>query len=218
MSHPQYAWLGVERGAAPLLISVPHAGVEIPHDVARQLRDSHLTLRDTDWFVDQLFAAAGKCGVTLLTTQISRAVIDLNRDPSRVALYPGQTTTSLCPLSTFDGDPLYDPGKQPDAREIERRKALFLAPYHAALKAELQRLRQVHPVVSMLDAHSIRSHVPMLFSGELPAFSLGFNDGQSCSRGFADAIEHGCLQSRYSLVRDGRFKGGASSRDTTASL
>ncbi len=84
-------------------------------------------------------------------------MIDVNRDPSGVSLYPGQATTSLCPVDTFDGEPLYRAGQEPDAAEIAERRVTFFDPYHATLEAELDRLLAVHGKVVLYDAHSIRS-------------------------------------------------------------
>ena len=36
----------------------------------------------------------------------------------------GQATTGLCPIETFDGEPLYKPGREPDSAEIARRLSL----------------------------------------------------------------------------------------------
>jgi hypothetical protein len=41
----------------------------------------------------------------ILRTEISRTVIDVNRDPSGTSLYRGQAKTGLCPLTSFDGEP-----------------------------------------------------------------------------------------------------------------
>ena len=102
------------------------------------------------------------------------------------SLYPGQTTTGLCPTETFDGEPLYAPGCEPDAAEIERRRVAYFDPYHAALREQIARLRgQGHRSVVLYDAHSIRSHMPRLFDGELPQFNIGTNGGASC-----DAAAH----------------------------
>src|SRR3546814_12073804 len=88
----------------------------------------------------------------------------MNRDPTGASLYPGQATTELCPTTTFDGDPLYR-GAAPDAAEIERRRRAWFDPYHAALAAEIERLRAMHGRVILYDAHSIRSPVPRLSIG-----------------------------------------------------
>src|SRR5690606_34351230 len=131
---------------------------------------SWLARRDADWWVHHLYDFAHALGATTVRTAISRSVIDVNRDPSGASLYPGQNTTELCPRVTFDGQPLYRAGHEPDADEVARRRALWFDPYHAALAAEAARLRERHGVVVLYDAHSIRSRIPWLFEGELPQF------------------------------------------------
>jgi N-formylglutamate deformylase len=75
---------------------------------------------DADWWIDRLYAFAESGARRSIRTDISRSVIDVNRDPSGVSLYPGQATTELCPTTTFDGDPLYRAG-EPDEAEISQR-------------------------------------------------------------------------------------------------
>ena len=58
----------------------------------------------------ELYAFAEDLDATIIRTEISRTVIDVNRDPSGASLYPGQATTELCPTTTFDGEPLYRDG------------------------------------------------------------------------------------------------------------
>src|SRR3712207_3192394 len=95
-------------------------------------------------------------GATVIRTTISRTVIDVNRDPSGVSLYPGQATTELCPTTTFDGERLYQAGAEPTAEAITERRAHFFDPYHATLNAEIERLRSRHTNVAVYDCHSIR--------------------------------------------------------------
>lgn len=152
-------------------------------------------------------------GATTLRSAVSRSVIDLNRDPSGASLYPGQNTTGLCPLTTFDNQPLYRDGHGPDAAEITRRRDTWFAPYHAALAAQIARLRARHGTVVVYDAHSIRSHIPHLFAGELPQFNIGSAGpsgapDSSCDNALTDAVETVCAASGMRHVRNGRFKGG----------
>jgi N-formylglutamate amidohydrolase len=49
------------------------------------------------------------------------------------------------------------------------------------LKAELARLRDLHPNVLLWEAHSIASVLPRLFDGKLNDFNFGTSDGQSCA-------------------------------------
>ena len=201
-------WLHVRRGDAPLIVSVPHAGTHIPDDVVPHLRSSWLARRDADWWVDRLYDFAGEMGATLIRTDISRTVIDMNRDPSGASLYPGQATTGLCPTETFDDDPLWVDGHDPDAAEIDRRRIIYFEPYHAAIRGEIDRLRAAHPAIILYDAHSIRSHVPRLFDGELPVFNIGTDGGRTCAPELQSAVEQACAAAGLPTVSNGRFRGG----------
>ena len=202
-------WLTVHRGEAPLIVSFPHTGSDFPPQLTDRYASPWLAQRDTDWWVHHLYDfAAEALGATTVRTSISRSVIDVNRDPSGASLYPGQNTTGLCPLTTFDNEPLYRQGQAPEAEEITQRRTQWFDPYHAALRAEIERLRQQHERVVVYDAHSIRSRIPHLFDGELPQFNLGSNQDRSCDPALADAIERICAGSGMSHVRNGRFKGG----------
>jgi N-formylglutamate deformylase len=205
-------WLIVERREAPLIVSIPHAGTNLI-GFEPAFIDPWLTRKDADWRLDDLYDFVAPLGATLLRTRLSRSIIDVNRDPSGASLYPGQATTELVPTTTFDGEPLYPPGRAPDAAEIEERRRLYFDPYHAALTGEIARLRQKHKRVALFDAHSIRSSIPRLFVGELPVFNLGTNSGGSCSPELREKVGAVLKASGQSKVVDGRFKGGWITRD-----
>jgi len=203
-------WLDIKRGEAPLVVAFPHSGTYLA-DTVGVLRSEWLARRDADWWVDRLYDFTVELGVTTIRTDISRSVIDVNRDPSGASLYPGKATTELCPTTTFDGALLYR-NTGPDAQEIALRRSLWFDPYHAAIKAEIARLRAMHRRVVVYDAHSIRSHVPRLFDGELPQFNIGTNSGATCDGALSSKIEDICTASGYSHVLDGRFRGGWTTR------
>ncbi|WP_411288674.1 N-formylglutamate deformylase [Phenylobacterium sp.] len=205
-------WLQVERGDAPLVVSLPHTGTDIPADIEAGLTSPWLARKDTDWWVETLYDFATGLGASTVRTKISRTAIDVNRDPSGASLYPGQATTELCPTTTFDGEPLYSPGQEPAAAEIARRRDTWFEPYHGALAAEIQRLKHAHGKVVLYDAHSIRSRIPRLFKGELPNFNIGANSGTSCDPALAKAVEKVCATSGFSHILNGRFKGGWTTR------
>ncbi len=201
-------WLDIHRGDAPLVVAFPHTGTDIPEDIEHGFVSGWLARRDADWHVHDLYAFARDLGATTVRTRISRSVIDVNRDPSGASLYPGQATTELCPTTTFDGEPLYQ-GPVPDAAEIVRRRAQYFDPYHAALAAELDRLRAAHGHVVLYDAHSIRSRIPRLFDGQLPQFNIGTNGGTTCAPTLTAAVSAACGADQ---IVDGHFRGGWTTR------
>ena len=205
-------WLRIERRDAPLVISIPHAGTELAGYEPRFV-SPWTARRDADWHIPALYDFADSLGATIVRTAMSRSIIDVNRNPDGVSLYPGQATTELCPTTTFDGEPLYREGAAPNEAEIAERRALYYAPYHEALTSEIARLRQTHARVALYDAHSIRSVIPRLFDGELPVFNLGTNAGRSCSSALRDRLAATLAASGQSCAIDGRFKGGWITRD-----
>jgi N-formylglutamate deformylase len=205
-------WLQVRRGEAPLVLSFPHTGTEIPNQIEDKLVSPWIGRKDADWWIDRLYDFGAELGVTMVRTAMSRTVIDVNRDPSGISLYPGQATTELCPTTSFDGEPLYRDGQEPDEAEIASRRLRWFDPYHAALSAELARLKALHGAVVLYDCHSIRSHIPRLFDGALPNFNIGTNSGASCDPVVTAAVEGACAASDYSSILNGRFKGGYTTR------
>jgi N-formylglutamate deformylase len=209
---PRPSWLSVQRGSAPLVLCMPHTGTDIPPGIEKQLHSAWLARKDTDWWVERLYAFAPRLGASVVRTALSRSVIDVNRDPSGASLYPGQATTALCPATTFDGEALYRAGAAPAAQEIEARRREYFEPYHAAVRDELVRLRAQHARVVLYDCHSIRSQIPRLFSGSLPHFNIGSFNGASCDPHLTRAIEEVCATTGFSRVTNGRFQGGYTTR------
>jgi N-formylglutamate deformylase len=203
--HPD--WLIVKRGEAPLLVSMPHVGVDLA-GFEPAFVDLWLARKDADWRLDELYDFLEPLGVTVVRTKLSRSVIDVNRDPSGASLYPGRATTELCPTMTFDGEPLYRSGRAPEAEEIAERRRLYFDPYHAALGDEIARLRGTIKRVALFEAHSIRSRIPRLFNGQLPVFNLGTNSGASCHPELRRTLGAVLAAAKESTVIDGRFKGG----------
>jgi N-formylglutamate deformylase len=202
----------IVRGNSPLVLGLPHTGTDVPDDCLARLNETGRGLADTDWHIDRLYTGLVD-NVTSVRATVHRYVIDVNRDPSGKSLYPGQNTTGLCPLTDFDGLPLYHDGQEPDATEVARRQAAYHVPYHAALQAELDRVKAIHGFVVLYDCHSIRSEIPFLFDGTLPDFNIGTNSSASCAPSIEAAVAHICQSAAgYSTILNGRFTGGWTTR------
>ena len=199
----------VTRGDSPLIVNVPHAGRHVPDPIGLRMQPAAQTLPDTDWHVDELYRFVPSTGATLVVATHSRYVVDLNRDPSGAALYPGADNTELCPTRTFGNDAIYTPGDEPGEGEIAARRATYFDPYHAKLAEQIARVRARHGYAVLIDGHSIASEVPRFFAGRLPDLNLGTSNGASCDPDaqrlaatiVADATD-------FTHVVNGRFKGG----------
>ncbi len=212
MNSNNNSFVQVKQGVGPVVLGFPHGGTKIPPDVQSQLNENGKLLADTDWNISQVFEGV-LADVTSLHTAIHRYVIDVNRDPDGISLYPGQNTTSLCPTTDFDGESIYQYGREPDELEISRRCVKYHQPYHDALKRELLRVKEENGFAILLDCHSIRSKIAFLFDGKLPDFNIGTNNGSSCSGEVEQGIMTICANADgYTSVLNGRFKGGWTTR------
>ena len=199
----------VTRGDGPLVLGLPHTGTHVPEDIWTRLDDRGRALTDTDWRIERLYDGLIP-GLTVVRATTHRYVVDANRDPSGQSLYPGRSTTDLVPLTDFEGEPIWlDP---PTQAEVAERTAAFHAPYHAALSAEIERVRDRHGVAVLWDAHSIRSRLPFLFEGLLPDLNIGTNSGASCDPRVERAVTDLATTSGFTHVLNGRFKGGWTTR------
>ena len=195
----------------PILLSVPHCGVEFPEELKHKFKpDLAAAPDDTDWFVHRLYDFAPAMGITLIHAVYSRWVIDLNRNPDDKPLYSdGRIITRLCPTTTFFGEPLYiDRRKEVDAGEVKKRLQHYFDPYHQKLQELLINLKKVFGRVLLWDCHSIRQFVPTIHTEKFPDLILGDADGTSASPGLMEtAIRH--LESGgYSFRHNYPFKGG----------
>ena len=199
----------LERGTSPLLVSMPHIGTAIPPELQHAYTPEALKVEDTDWHLHQLYNFLPALGASVLQPYFSRYVIDLNRPPDDAPMYPGASNTELCPTHFFSGQALYRPGQAPAPEERARRREHYWQPYHAALAAELARIKAVHGFALLWDAHSIRSQIPWLFEGKLPDLNIGTASGLSAHASITDAVANACKASPHiTTAINGRFKGG----------
>lgn len=202
----------VRQGTSPVILGFPHTGTDVPPPIWERLNKNGRILADTDWHIHELYGGLLPQATTVRAT-FHRYVIDANRDPAGVSLYPGQNTTGLVPETDFDGVPIWKEGEDPTEADIAARLRDFHAPYHAALAAEIARVKAIHGVAILYDCHSIRSHIPFLFEGKLPDFNVGTDMGKTC----APAIERAAMEiasnaEGYTHILNGRFKGGWTTR------
>jgi N-formylglutamate amidohydrolase len=196
---------------APILLSVPHCGIEFPPEIKAQYKQDLIeSPDDTDWFVHDLYNFASDMGITMIHAIYSRWVIDLNRDPQSKPLYSdGRIITSLCPSTTFLGDSIYNDRRDfVDDQEIIRRTYNYYNPYHLKIQELLNELKHKFGKVLLWDCHSIRQVVPTIHQEKFPDLILGNADGASASSGLIESAIANLRLGEYSFSHNYPFKGG----------
>ncbi|WP_141731268.1 N-formylglutamate amidohydrolase [Oligoflexus tunisiensis] len=214
MSFPIYHLRSTEAALKPIIVSVPHAGTEVPDEVAQTLRPDILKqLPDTDWFVPELYAFCTSLGIPMIHARLSRYVVDLNRPMEGPALYTDQRRqTDAMPLTTFDGVELYEADRRPDAAERERRARLYYQPYHAAVQQLLLNTQKKFKHVLLFDAHSIRRSVPSLAKDPFADMIVGDREGASADHRLSETLLRVLKNSPYQITYNQPFKGGQITR------
>lgn len=154
--------------AGPLVFASPHSGAFHPKDLGAAPGLSPVSLRSAeDALVDRLIATGPARGATTIAAGITRAYVDLNRDPAELDPLlivdgpPGEVTArtaagfGVLPRRTGDGAALYD--RTLTLAEANGRLEAVHAPYHAALAGLMQAARERHGVAILIDWHSMPS-------------------------------------------------------------
>jgi N-formylglutamate deformylase len=200
----------------PVVLSVPHSGVEFPDELKSHFRPELAAQPDdTDWFVHDLYDFAPSLGITVVHARYSRWVIDLNRDPRSKPLYTdGRIITELVPKTDFLGNEIYA-GKKflPDDAEIERRLKNYYLPYHQKIENLLRERLEEFGQVLLWDAHSIRRFVPTIQDKPFPDLILGDNDEKSAGKEIIEIALKNLRAGKYGVNHNSPFKGGHITRN-----
>lgn len=209
MVGPPFVLVESQGEESPLVVEIPHAGLVVPPAVLACIEPpARAIARDADLYVDDLFADAPAEGATLLVANISRYVIDLNRlesdlDAAAVEGGRGRLAHGLVWRVTTAGEELT---RRPISRaELEQRLTTIYRPYHQALRAALDRKRQLFGHAVLLAAHSM----PSLRRGQLRADVVPGTRGRTtAASSLIDAVDRHARDARLSVAHDDPYKGG----------
>ena len=68
-------WLTVQRGSAPLVVTMPHTGTDLIPEIEASVESPWLARKDADWWIHRLYGFAADLGATVIRTTISRTVM-----------------------------------------------------------------------------------------------------------------------------------------------
>ncbi|WP_375325860.1 N-formylglutamate amidohydrolase [Flagellimonas sp. GZD32] len=201
----------IEPAAAkvPIIISSPHSGTYFPDSVVDTFRPEMIEKPDdTDWFIDKLYNFAPGLGITMITANYSRWVIDLNRDPASKPLYDdGRVITGLTPTTNFNGEPLCRE-ETINTADINFRIKNYYRPYHDKIGELLEETKQQFGKALLFDAHSIRKVVPGIQKDPFPDLILGDNEGATASQALINSTLGVLNKSGKTVEHNHPFKGG----------
>jgi N-formylglutamate deformylase len=146
-----------------VIVEVPHAGTTVPAECLAQLVVPARALgQDADLYVDQLYADAPLYGATLLTTPISRYVVDLNRAEEDIDAESvvGARAGSRAPRGVIwrlsgERDPVL--AQALTRAQFSARIAQFYRPYHQRLRELIAERHAEFGRVLVIAAHSMPS-------------------------------------------------------------
>lgn len=204
--------------ATPVLVEVPHSGLLVPPEVEPEIEATpRSVLRDSDIYVDRLYARAPEHGATLLVARVSRYVVDLNRGPDEVdsAAVPRHPKARHIPArgvvwrARTDGTPLL---RAPlTTEQFNQRIERYYQPYHRTLREVAARLRREHGHVVILAAHSMPSTGRRTFAGRRMqrADIVPGTRGRSTADGrIIDLIDAHFRDAGLSVKHDDPYRGG----------
>lgn len=157
----------------PILISIPHGGMDIPEEVQGRFA---LTSQELAWYCDPdtraLYDFSDSVAATV-STEVSRMVIDLNRPPLPL---PPKDPDGILKTRTIDGREIYRPGQVPDLALIHRLMLKWYFPYHQVI----DELIDSHSIRLGLDCHSMQPR------GSLEQLDAGKDRPLVCLGNFGD--------------------------------
>lgn len=202
----------------PVLVEVPHSGLQVPPEVEGQIDATPAAvLRDSDIYVDRLYARAPEHGATLLVANVSRYVVDLNRGPDEVdsAAVPRHPRARHIPArgvvwrARTDGTPLLRAPLTTD--QFEERIQRFYEPYHRTLQDVAAQIHREHGHVAIVAAHSMPSTGRRVFGGRplQRADIVPGTRGRSTADGrIIDLIDAHFRGAGLSVKHDDPYRGG----------
>ncbi len=203
------SWLTVERRDAPLILSIPHAGVDLLH-YAPRFASEWLARRDADWHLPELYDFAAALGATIVRTSLSRSIIDVNRDPERRLALSRPGDDGALPDDDFRRRAALQ-ARRGAGRRRDRRAAagLFRALSRRARAPRSRGCAQCHrPRRALRRAFDPLAH-PAPVRGRVAAVQPGDQQRRApARRRLREKLAAVLAASGETHVVDGRFKGG----------
>ena len=204
----------------PLIISSPHSGTLLDDNLlAKRKKDIYRFDSMQDMYVNELSSGLDKFGFTVLQSNISRVVIDLNRnineiDPKIINNLPSDVEVNLSDkvrsgigliaIKDVYGNKIYD--EKLDWLDIKLRVDNYYLPWHNTLKNQINKFLYKFKRVLIIDMHSMPSKT--IYNNKLADFVIGNNFGKSSSNISIKILSRLIKSYGYSVSINDPYSGG----------
>ncbi len=222
MPEPFFEILAPALWQVPIVFNSPHSGSVLPQGFLQSSRLSASALRQSeDCFVDELFCGCKDLGAPLLRALISRAFIDLNREPYELDarmfheslpghMNPGSPRVAsglgTIPKLVAEGEEIYR-GKIHLDEALARIEQVY-RPYHRALTALLNECYNATGFSLLVDCHSMPSSSVKTLHVPAADIVLGDRFGAACASDIADTVETLLKNTGLKVLRNRPYAGG----------
>ena len=220
MSRPPFKLMLPAAIESPVVVASPHSGRIYDADfMASTVLDSARIRSSEDAYVDVLLDRIPALGVPVLSAQMPRAFLDLNRAPEeldpaviddvpRGAMNPRVASgLGVIPRVVAQGRAIYS-GKISHA-EAQHRIDTFWRPYHRQLDVLMSNARDRFGQAILLDFHSMPHEAieGTVVSGAPAQIVLGDRFGSSANAVLVDILEETLTDLGFRVARNAPFAG-----------
>jgi formiminoglutamase len=135
-------------GSSALILAFARVGTHVPPHYYNRLTLEGQAMADTDWHLERCFDGLWR-EATVVRANFNRCLSDVNADPPDSAgrqAFPGG---GVIPFDTLTGARMWE--RPPSPSEASSLKAAHYVPYHAALSAQIARVRARHGFAVLID-------------------------------------------------------------------
>lgn len=188
-------YLSISHSAtcSPLLISIPHAGIEIPKSIQNRI-NQQAKRNHTDWQLDLLVK---DFPFTTIASKLSRYIVDVNRSK-----YSSKSSTlPIIPRYDESGSSLF---KQYPSKSIQQQWLKeYYTPYYDAILEQISLKEENHSKICILDLHSYDDEY-----FETNKIIISTRDRSTISKESLKFLVHSFEKEGLSIQLDTPFKGG----------
>ena len=188
-----YITVKQENHFSPILLSIPHSGIEIPEGIQVRINSKAKRIH-TDW---EMHTFIKDFPFTSISSKLSRYIVDVNRSK-----YTSKTSTpSIIPKYDEVGNPLFN--QYPSKAIQQQWLKEFYTPYYDAILEQLSLKKTNFSKICLLDLHS---YDDQSFSSNKIIIST--REHSTISKESLKFIVHCFEKAALSIQLDKPFKGG----------